>query len=123
MNTRLQTAIEGEANIARFLARLLSPAYDELDSVNDVDTVLDNTMSLMHGPKKMNASIIRSINAKLGRSQYVAGDCISVGDIVFWSSLHKIGEANKQTGNVKKWLNRCSENEAFSTAVKLISAE
>lgn len=115
----LQTCIEGESNIARYLARLLNPAYDSTDIVTatDIDQWLDRSTTLLSGNSKEKAGVLRTVNAYLGKSSWLVGNQLSLADVVFWSAIQQTGQADSVPGNVKKWIQSCNAHPAFQNAL------
>ena len=115
-----QTPIQGEANIARFLARLLRPPYDDTDIIRatEIDNLVDLAYPLTKGNNKERAAVLRTLNAKLGKSAWLVGDEITLADIVLWGAIMQTGQFEGAPGNVKKWLDRCSEQKAFAFAMQ-----
>jgi aminoacyl tRNA synthase complex-interacting multifunctional protein 2 len=119
-----QTCIEGEANIARFLARLLQPAYDSLDlaASTQIDDILDVVQQqVIQGNNKERAAALRTLNARLGKSPWLVGSSSSLADIVAWSALTSSGAAQDAPGNVAKWLKTCQQSDVFRSAVEFMS--
>ncbi|XP_038068369.1 aminoacyl tRNA synthase complex-interacting multifunctional protein 2-like [Patiria miniata] len=120
-----QSPIHGEANIARYVARLLNPGYDATDPVRatTVDHWLDlATSSLVNGSSKEKAAGVRALNSRLGRCEWLAGPSISVADVVCWSALHGAGQAAGAPANVQKWLKACAGHSLFTMASGLVTA-
>ncbi|XP_006822418.1 aminoacyl tRNA synthase complex-interacting multifunctional protein 2-like, partial [Saccoglossus kowalevskii] len=113
-----QSPIHGEANIARYLSRLLDSNYEANPEVaTQIDTWLDiATNSVLNGASKEKASVLRSLNSHLGKNPWLVGSSLSLADIIMWSSLNQSGQANGAPGNVKKWLKVCEDISAFQFA-------
>ena len=122
----VQSAIHGEGNIARYLARSLEPSYEDLDAATatEIDTLVDMaTGQLLKGNSKEKASILRSLNSKLGKNTWLVGSGMSLADIVMWSVLHQTGQAEGAPTNVKTWLKTCNSHPAFQFALRLAQAQ
>lgn len=120
VSPHVQTAIYGEANIARFIGRYLN-LYDDTDLKQSalIDNALDMAHQLINGSNKESAAIIRTLNSTLGKNEYLTG-YFSLADIVMWSAVHQSKQANDAPANVKKWLKACCANADFSLASSLI---
>ena len=118
-----QLAIQGEANVARYLARLLNPAYDSADitTATEIDHYVDMTTQLASGKDKEKTSVIKTLNAKLGKSNtWLVGDNLSLADIVLWSAMHQGNQVTTAAGNVKRWLDVCHQHVAFQSAMNVL---
>ena len=118
-----QLAIQGEANVARYLARLLTPAYDSADitTATEIDHYVDMATQLASGKDKEKASVIKTLNAKLGKSNtWLVGDNLSLADIVLWSAMHQGNQVTTASGNVKRWLDVCHQHVAFQSAMNVL---
>ncbi len=119
-----QTPIQGEANVARYLARLISPRYDDgaVQHVCAIDDLLDlASFNILGGSSKEKAAALRSLNSTLGKNEWLAptGE-MSVADAVVWSALHQAQMTNGAPGNVQKWLKSCAAQSAFKSAVNVL---
>lgn len=110
-----QTPINGESNIARYLARLLQPSYEEdLHLACLADHWLDlASFSLIGGNSKERAAAVRSLNAHLGKKSWLVGDEASFVDAVVYSALSQTGQRSGATGNVQNWLKACESQDRF----------
>ena len=123
VNPGSQLSIQGEANVARYLARLLVPAYDsgDITTATEIDYYVDMATPLAHGKDKEKASVIKTLNAKLGKfNTWLVGDKLSLADIVLWSAMHQGNQATTAPGNVKRWLDGCHQIVAFQSAMKVL---
>ncbi|XP_077980006.1 aminoacyl tRNA synthase complex-interacting multifunctional protein 2-like [Glandiceps talaboti] len=118
-----QTPIHGEANIARYLARLLDPSYESSPELATlIDSWLDlasNTMT--RGSSKEKAVALRALNSHLGKNTWLVGSSLTLADVIMWSAVYQSGQAKGVPNNVNKWLKACEENSAFQFAKALIS--
>lgn len=124
VNPQKHTPLMGEATIARYLARLLSPAYDEDENIvmaTEIDTWVDGLSQLLDGEPAEKTNVIKSLNSRLGKNNWLAGDSMSLADVAMWSAMHQSGRSAKASGNVKKWLDRCNEQAAFQKTLKIVS--
>ncbi|ESO89130.1 hypothetical protein LOTGIDRAFT_106366, partial [Lottia gigantea] len=118
-----QTAIEGEVNVARYLQRLLDSSFDSGDVVQatQIDEWLDTAqIQYNNGSNKERAAVMRSLNAKLGKSSWLVGDRCSLADVAMWSVLQQSGQVDNVPGNVKKWLTSCNASSLFAYALKFV---
>ena len=118
------TVIHGETNIARYLARLLTPAYDDgsAASVTEIDSLVDLAAQFVTGSGKERAAVLRTVSGRLTSSnQWLTnGSSFSIADIVMWSAISMHGKACNIPPNVSTWLNSCSTQSAFQTAALLL---
>ena len=119
VNPRLQTTLQGEGSIARYLARLLSPAYDnaEITIATVIDQWVDSAMQYQRGNSKEKASVLKGANAKLGKSEWLVGGAMSLADVMLWGAVTQAQAGESLAGNVKKWYLRCCELEAFKVVL------
>jgi len=116
-----QSVIEGEACIARYLARHLNPSYEaDIQTACEIDSWLDLAQVIVQGNKKEAATVIKNLNTKLGQSSWLVRNQLSLADVVMWSALQQTKEAAKAPNNVKTWLKNCDKLEAFQTACSAI---
>ena len=122
VSPNIQTALQGEGSVARYIARLLEPAYDSGDIVTatEIDQYVDLAGSLLNGNNKEKAGVMRTLNGRLGKEQYLVGGQRSLADIVLWSALQQSKQTDAAPPNVKKWLDRCAADPAFSLAQKML---
>ncbi|XP_013407676.1 aminoacyl tRNA synthase complex-interacting multifunctional protein 2 [Lingula anatina] len=124
VNPHKQSPVQGEGNMARYLARLLSPGYDSVDPITatEIDVFVDiATNQLLHGNSKEKAAALRGLNSKLGSSSWLVGSDLSLADIVVWSALQQTGQAGGAPANVQKWIKACNNNFAFKLALSVMS--
>lgn len=119
-----QTPILGEANIIRYLARLLNPSYDEMDIVaaTQIDDLLDLAqLQVVEGNTKEKAAGVRLLNSALGKKTWLSGDQPGIADYVCWSALQQACLAEGSPANVKKWLGLCKTHTSFKSAVSVMN--
>lgn len=122
-----QSAVCGEANIARYLARLLSPCYDDVNAADivtatQIDVLLDVAASLLRCQSSQSTSMIKSLGAKLGRAPWFIGvDRPSLADIVLWSAVKQRSVGTQLTDNVRQWINRCDNLPEFAPVAQLLA--
>ena len=123
-----QTPIVGEANIARYLARLsTSRHYDDDDIVTAtrIDAVLDSAAALLRARGDV-PSLAKSL-AVSGKSHWLVGDSPSVADAVVWSALTTVAGGDRGAagipGNVRQWLERCDQLPEFKAAKQFLSSQ
>lgn len=118
-----QSTIQGEANVARYLARRLGMFTDETDIVTAtlIDEILDLAqLQLLEGNSKEKSAAVRTLNSALGKKDWLVGAEPSLADIVCWSALYQTNQTSSPPANVKKWLNLCNQHRVFRAAVDLI---
>ncbi|XP_070579868.1 aminoacyl tRNA synthase complex-interacting multifunctional protein 2-like [Ptychodera flava] len=117
-----QTPIQGEANIARYFARLLDPSYEcNAELASHIDMWLDlASHSLCRGSSKEKAAAMRALNSHLGKNKWLVGSSLSLADVVTWSAVYQADQASAASNNVKKWLHACEDHSAFQHAKTLI---
>ena len=113
----LQNPILAESNIARYIFRVLNPAYDSVENLpqfvaNDKWLNLASR-SLVYGNAKERQSAVRQLNSHLGKSSFLTGSQVSLVDAVVVSGLFQAKEYGNAGGNVKKWIQACHETELF----------
>ncbi|KAI8796982.1 aminoacyl tRNA synthase complex-interacting multifunctional protein 2 [Biomphalaria glabrata] len=119
-----QTPIQGEVNVARYLARLLNPSWDQDDIVRATqqDELLDLAqLQILEGNTKERAAAVKSLNSLLGKKTWLDGESPNIADICCWSAVQQSGQASGPPANVKKWLTSCSQHKFFETALSLLS--
>ena len=115
-----QTPVVGEVNIARYLARLLTPRYDaDAVSATQTDTMLDHAAVLLRVNCDTSGAL-KSLGQLLGRKQWFANDQLSLADIVIWSSVKQSRLATTAPDNVRQWLARCDTLPEFANAGRLL---
>lgn len=123
VNPSDQTPICGEANIARYLARLFQPSYEaDLHSACLADHWLDlASFSLVGGNTKERAAAVRSLNSHLGKKSWLLESTSSFVDAVVFSALHQAGQRSGASGNVKRWLQGCESDRLFGQMRTLLA--
>ncbi|CAG5134488.1 unnamed protein product, partial [Candidula unifasciata] len=118
-----QTTIQGEANVARYLSRLLNPSFDkDIISATLVDELLDLAqLQLIEGNSKEKSAAVRTLNSLLGKKDWLAGASPGLADYVCWSALHQTGQTTNPPANVKKWLALCGQHKKFQVISNLIN--
>ena len=125
VNTSVQSPILGEGAMARYLARLINPAYDSSDAVTvtEIDSWIDTMcIQFTSGNKKEKAAVFKSMNSKLGNSDWLVGSAMSLADVVAWSKIIQSQQTESAPANVKKWLTRCSQDSCFRIAINVSKA-
>ncbi|ELU16049.1 hypothetical protein CAPTEDRAFT_114851, partial [Capitella teleta] len=115
-----QTPIQGEASVCRYLSRLLKTPYDagSIEQATEIDALLDLCQLLRKGSNKERAAALRTMNGKLGKSDWLVGNAVSLADVVLWSAV--VQSSQDTPANVKKWIDRCSTQEAFKFALQAL---
>jgi hypothetical protein len=111
---KLQTRVIGDANIARYLARLIAPQlYDESDveASADIDRWIDASVTLCNGSSKEKDSVLKTMNSSLGKSSdYLCNGCITLADVTLLAALlANADHAKTLPKNVKKWFANVSK--------------
>jgi len=121
VNPSKQTPVVGEVNIARYLARLLTPRYDaDIVTATQIDTFLDCAAVLLHD-RGDTSGALKSLGQQLGRKKWFAGnDRPSLADIVIWSAIKQCHLAATAPDNVRQWLARCDVLPEFANAGRLL---
>lgn len=113
--------IEGEANVARFLYRLLSPYPDDPVLAALIDSWVDTAFfQLSEGSPKERATVLRALNGSLGRDPWLAGAELSLADIVLYCCVRQTGPAASTLANVQRWLKACDNLGHFGPAHRLL---
>lgn len=112
-----QNPILAEANIARYIFRILNPDYDSVANLaqfvaNDKWLNLASR-SLVYGNAKERQSAVRQLNSHLGKSAFLTGSQASLVDAVVMSALFHAKEYASLSGNVKKWSQACHQTQLF----------
>ena len=112
-----QTPVTGIANIARYICRQFSPGLYEGNGHQQaamVDSWLDAvTGTYIFGSSKEKLSVLRRLNAHLGSSKFLAGDEVTLADMVAYSVICGGSGGQKLTDNVKKWIKCCQNRPEF----------
>ncbi|XP_060074841.1 myb-like protein X isoform X2 [Ylistrum balloti] len=119
-----QTTIQGEVNIARYIMRLINQNYDNSDPVasTQIDEWLDSAQQqLHHGNVKQKAAAVKSLNARLGRNDWLVGSEMSLADMVMWAALFQTNQMSNAPNNVKKWLASCDKNSVYQFAKTVLN--
>ncbi|XP_071965255.1 aminoacyl tRNA synthase complex-interacting multifunctional protein 2-like [Antedon mediterranea] len=122
INPNSQTPIQGEANVGRYLARLLNPAYDADDIIRatEIDNWIDlATNSFLNGSSRDRTAAIKTLNSHLGKQDWLMGDEVSLADIMMWSMLHQSGQ-EVENANIQKWNKACGVHPLFDKAQGLL---
>jgi hypothetical protein len=111
--------LEGEAVIARYLARLLKrPAsiyeHDHLAAVTEQDFYLDLAVDLSNG----DSAALDILQKKLSTSQFLGGGAFSLADMVLFSTVS--GRGGQVPSAVSAWLQRCRTVPQFQAAVNVL---
>lgn len=113
--------IEGEANVARFLFKLLAPYPSDPALATLVDGWVDTAFfQLAEGSSKEKAAVLRALNATLGRNSWLAGPEFSLADIACYCCVLQSGPASSTPTNVQRWLKSCDNLGHFGPAKLLL---
>ncbi|XP_036446196.1 aminoacyl tRNA synthase complex-interacting multifunctional protein 2 isoform X1 [Colossoma macropomum] len=120
-NTQSMCPIEGEANVARFLFRLLAADPQDAVTATQVDSWVDTAMfQLAEGGSKERAAVLRSLNSALGCSPWLLGQELTLADIVCACCLLRAGQAASAPANVQRWLQSCRNLGHFDCVYPLL---
>ncbi|KAL0198529.1 hypothetical protein M9458_007069, partial [Cirrhinus mrigala] len=112
-NTQSMCPIEGEANVARFLFRLLGAEPQDPVAATQMDCWIDTAVfQLAEGGSKERAAVLRSLNAALGRSPWLLGEdacCVL-----------RAGQSTSAPANVQRWLKSCQNLGHFDFVYSLL---
>lgn len=122
VNLSQQTPVIGECNIARYLARLLSPSYDSSDALNStrVDALVDLADGQLTNGASQKGDFLKAVGAQLGKSQWMLGDDLTLADIVLWSAVHQSKQVGKAPDDVRRWIDRCNQHPYFAVVKQLV---
>ncbi|KAM7372080.1 hypothetical protein PAMP_009275 [Pampus punctatissimus] len=113
--------IEGEANVARFLFKLLAPYPSDPALATLVDSWVDTAFfQLVEGSAKERAAVLRTLNSSLGRNPWLAGPEFSLADIACYCCVLQSGPASSTPTNVQRWLKSCENLGHFGPAKLLL---
>lgn len=113
--------IEGEANVARFLFKLLAPYPSDPALATLVDSWVDTAFfQLAEGSSKEKTAVLRALNSALGRNPWLAGPEFSLADIACYCCVLQSGPASSTPANVQRWLKSCENLGHFGPAKLLL---
>ncbi|XP_068606239.1 aminoacyl tRNA synthase complex-interacting multifunctional protein 2 isoform X2 [Brachionichthys hirsutus] len=119
-SVRNMCPVEGEANVARFLFKLLAPYPSDPAAATLVDSWVDVAFfQLAEGSTKERSVVLRSLNSALGQRPWLAGPEFSLADITCYCCVHQSAMAAAAPANVQRWITSC-ENLGHFSAVKLL---
>ncbi|XP_072299530.1 aminoacyl tRNA synthase complex-interacting multifunctional protein 2 isoform X2 [Eucyclogobius newberryi] len=115
-NIQNMCPIEGEANVARFLFKLLNVYPSDPAQATLVDSWVDTAFfQLAEGGAKERAAVLRALNSALGQTLWVAGSDFSLADIACFCCMQK-NVSSSVPANVQRWLKSCENLGHFSPA-------
>ncbi|XP_061741070.1 aminoacyl tRNA synthase complex-interacting multifunctional protein 2 [Nerophis ophidion] len=113
--------IEGEANVARFLSKLLTPHPADPALATLVDSWVDTAfLQLAEGSAKERGAVLRALNSALGRGPWLAGQEASLADMACYCCVLHSGAASSAPANVQRWLKSCENLGYFGPAKVLL---
>ncbi|XP_067333700.1 aminoacyl tRNA synthase complex-interacting multifunctional protein 2 isoform X2 [Channa argus] len=113
--------IEGEANVARFLFKLLAPYPSDPALATLVDSWVDTAFfQLVECSAKERAAVLRALNSALGRSPWLVGPEFSLADIACYCCVMQSGLASSAPTNVQRWLKACENLGHFACVVQFL---
>ncbi|XP_057672931.1 aminoacyl tRNA synthase complex-interacting multifunctional protein 2 isoform X2 [Corythoichthys intestinalis] len=116
-NVQNMCPVEGEANVARFLFKLLAPYPSDVASATLVDNWVDAAFfQLAEGGTKERAVVLRALNSTLGRGPWLVGREVSLADVACYCCLLLTGAASSAPANVQRWLQSCENLGHFGPA-------
>lgn len=120
-STQNMCPIEGEANVARFLYRLLGAEPQDPVAATQVDSWIDTAVfQLAEGGNKERATVLRSLNGALGRSPWLLGQEFSLADVVCACCVLQAGQTSSAPANVQRWLKSCQNLGHFDRVYPLL---
>lgn len=120
-STQSMCPIEGEANVARFLFRLLGSEPKDPIVATQLDSWVDTAFfQLAEGGSKERAAVLRSLNSTLGRSIWLLGHEPSLADIACACCILQDRKALSTPANVQRWLQACRNLEHFHCITPLL---
>ncbi|KAM3597981.1 uncharacterized protein V6R79_012030 [Siganus canaliculatus] len=120
-SVRNMCPIEGEANVARFLFKLLAPYPSEPALATLVDSWVDMAFfQLAEGSTKERSAVLRSLNSALGRSPWLAGSEFTLADISCYCCVLQSGISSGAPANVQRWIKSCENLGHFNPAKLLL---
>ncbi|CAG5897711.1 unnamed protein product [Menidia menidia] len=120
-SVRNMCPIEGEANVARFLFKLLAPYPSDPAAATTVDSWLDMAFfQLAEGSPKERAAVLRALNSALGRGPWLSGAEFSLADVACYCCLLQSGSTSSAPANVQQWIKSCENLGHFSPAKRLL---
>jgi len=113
--------IEGEANVVRFLFKLVAAYPSDAALATLVDSWVDTAFfQLAEGSTKERAAVLRSLNSALGRGPWLAGQEVSLADIACYCCVLQSGAASSAPANVQRWIKSCENLGHFGSAKLLM---
>ncbi|XP_053300173.1 aminoacyl tRNA synthase complex-interacting multifunctional protein 2 isoform X1 [Pleuronectes platessa] len=113
--------IEGEANVARFLFKLLAAYPSDPALATMVDSWVDTAFfQLAEGSAKEQAAVLRALNSALGRNPWLAGPEFSLADVACYCCVLQCGSASSAPTNVQRWLKSCDNLGHFTPAKAVV---
>jgi len=110
----IQTRVMGDANIARYLARLLVPQLyneDDVAGVAAIDRWIDSAVQLYNGNSKEKDSVVKAMNSHLGKNDYFCGGSVTLADVTLLGALLANSDHVKTLPkNAKKWFQNMSSH-------------
>uniref|UniRef100_UPI0037E8B447 aminoacyl tRNA synthase complex-interacting multifunctional protein 2 n=1 Tax=Semicossyphus pulcher TaxID=241346 RepID=UPI0037E8B447 len=120
-SVRNMCPVEGEANVARFLFKLLAPYPSDPALATLVDNWVDTAFfQLAEGSAKERTAVLRALNSALGRNPWLAGSEFSLADVACYCCVLQSGSASSTPAHVQRWLKSCENLGHFSPAKLLL---
>lgn len=120
-NTQNMCPIEGEANVARFLYRLLGAEPQDPILATQMDSWIDTAVfQLAEGGSKERAAVLKSLNGALSRSPWLLGQEFSLADIVCACCVLRANNGTSAPATVQGWLKSCQNLGHFDCVYALL---
>jgi len=108
-----QTKIIGDANIGRYLCRILCPnIYNEnnVEQIAIIDKWVDASVQMTNGNTKEKDAVLKSMNSHLGKNEMFCSPHLTLADITLFAALlTNINQFKSIPKNVKKWFVQMSK--------------
>lgn len=113
--------IESEANVARFLFKLLAPYPSDAAVATLVDTWVDIAFyQLADGSAKERAAVLQALGSALGHASWLCGPEFSLADIACYCCLSQNGSTSATAANIQRWIKSCENLGHFGPAKLLL---
>ncbi|RVE69449.1 hypothetical protein OJAV_G00077920 [Oryzias javanicus] len=120
-SVRNMCPIDGEANVARFLFKLLAPYSSDPALATLVDSWVDAAFfQLAEGSSEERAAALRDLGSTLGRSAWLSGPELSLADVACYCCVLQSGSAPSAPASVQRWIKSCGNLGCFSHAKTLL---
>ncbi|KAK9882649.1 hypothetical protein WA026_022516 [Henosepilachna vigintioctopunctata] len=103
--------IQGEANILRYLVRILDSDlnHEKYPNPEEIDNLLDMSYALSYNSKN-NKNYLQHLNKSSSKGLWLEGRrSITIADIAMFDFLKKNFKIDSVSGNLNKWFNQCEQ--------------